>query len=260
MTTKLPLRQQKPEEIKQQLSSFRERLRDLRAQRGWTLQELAARSGLSKAFLSRLESGDRQASIAAALTLSRVFSVSLGSFFESRIEETACIIVRAADAIEKNINGLKYVPLSNAGPLFNVQPLRVRISPSRHGNEHYHHDGEEWIYVLSGQLTLSVAGKTYDLEPGDAAHFESRLPHRLIARGNREVEVLVVAAPVWSPPMNPNSTQHRAIPALKMLPLPERTPGRSASAARQSPKSKVRYRRIVPKPRPNNMLDQTPTR
>jgi hypothetical protein len=99
--------------------------------------------------------------------------------------------------------------------------LRVKLSPSRRGNEHYHHDGEEWIYVLSGQLTLSVAGKTHDLEPGDAAHFESRLPHRLIARGGQEAEVLVVAAPVWSPPQNSNFNQNRTIPAIGLLPLPE---------------------------------------
>jgi transcriptional regulator with XRE-family HTH domain len=233
MTTKLPVGQQKLEDLHQQLSSFGARLRELRAQRGWTLQELAARSGLSKPFLSRLESGGRQASIAAAFTLSRVFGVSLASLFESPTVETPCVIVRAAEAVEKNINGLKYVPLSSAGLFFNVQPLKVKVSPSRRGDEHYHHDGEEWIYVLSGKLTLSLAGKTYDLEPGDAAHFESRLPHRLIARGEREAEVLVVAAPVWSPPMNPNLAQHRAIPALKMLPLQEKTPFRPASATRR---------------------------
>jgi transcriptional regulator with XRE-family HTH domain len=200
----------------------------LRVRRGWTLQELAARSSLSKAFLSRLESGNRQASIAAALTLSRIFDVSLASLFESPPAETPCVIVRGAGAVEKTANGLKYAPLSCAGRLFNLQPLRVKISPARRGKEHYHHDGEEWVYVLSGQLTLSLADKTYDLEPGDAAHFESRLPHRLIARGNRDVEVLLVAAPTWSPPANPHFTQHRAIPAIGLLPLPE---GRASSAA-----------------------------
>jgi transcriptional regulator with XRE-family HTH domain len=209
------------DEIQSQLSSFGARLRELRLQRGWTLQELAARSALSKAFLSRLESGDRQASIAAVLTLSRIFDVSLASLFESPPPETPCVIVRAADAVERTVNGLKYAPLSYAGRFFNVQPLRVKISPSRRGSEHYHHDGEEWVYVLSGRLTLSLAGKTFDLGPGDAAHFESRLPHRLIARGERDAEVLVVAAPLWSPPVNPNLNQHRAIPVLGLMPLPE---------------------------------------
>jgi transcriptional regulator with XRE-family HTH domain len=221
MTTKLPVRHQVVDDIQVQLSSFGSRLRELRLRRGWTLQELAARSSLSKPFLSRLESGGRQASIAAALTLSRIFDVSLASLFESPVVEKPCVIVRAEDAPERSVHGLKYAPLSHAGRFFNLQPLRVKVSPARRGNEHYHHDGEEWVYVLSGKLTLSLAGKTYDLEPGDAAHFESRLPHRLMARGDHDAEVLVVAAPVWSPPANPNFTQHRAIPAIGLIPLPE---------------------------------------
>ena len=238
MTTALPERHQSPESaIQSQLSSFGARLRELRRRRGWTLQELACRSALSRAFLSRLESGDRQASIAAVLTLSRIFDVSLASLFESPLATEPCVIVRAGDAVEKTINGLKYVPLSNAGRFFNLQPLRIKVSPSRRGHEHYHHEGEEWIYVLSGKLTLSLAGKTHDLSPGDAAHFESRLPHRLIAPGPRDAEVLVVASPVSSAPVNPyfSLNQHRAIPAIRPLPLP--APAPLAASRRGSLKS-----------------------
>jgi transcriptional regulator with XRE-family HTH domain len=215
MTTKLSLKQQESEDIQQQLSSFGTRLRELRLQRGMTLQELAALSGLSKAFLSRLESGDRQASISAVLTLCRIFCVTLASLFEPSAAGGLCTIIRAADAVEKTVNGLKYTPLSNAGSLFNVQPIRVRISPSRRGSEHYRHEGEEWVYVLHGRLTLSLAGRTYDLEEGDAAHFESRLPHRLIARGGRDAEILIVAAPAWGAPVNSKLNEHRSLPAIR---------------------------------------------
>ena len=194
-------------------------MRELRLKRGWTLQELACRSGLSKAFLSRLESGGRQASIAAALTLSRIFDVSLASLFESPLATEPCVIVRGADAVEKSVNGLKYVPLSHAGRFFNLQPIKVTVPLSRRGNEHYHHDGEEWIYVLSGKLTLSLAGKTYDLEPGDAAHFDSRLPHRLIARGKGTRKFCWWLRRFGSPgqTMLPAASQHRAIPPMRLL-------------------------------------------
>jgi len=226
MAMMLPERHQTKEStVQSQLSSFGARLRELRLRRGWTLQESACRSGLSKAFLSRLESGDRQASIAAVLTLSRVFDVSLASLFESPPVSEPCVIVRAVDAVEKTLNGLNYVPLSKAGRFFNLQPLRIRVSPARRGNEHYGHEGEEWIYVLSGKLELSLAGKTYELSPGDAAHFDSRLRHRLIAPGPQEAQVLVVASPVSSTPVNPYPGQHRAIPADRLLPLPNPEPG-----------------------------------
>src|SRR5260221_9888723 len=110
MTTKLPERQstELEDQIQSQLRSFGARLRELRLKRGWTLEELACRGGLSKAFLSRLESGGRQTSIAVALTLSRIFDVSLASLFESQLTKEPCVVVRGADAVVKSTNGLKY--------------------------------------------------------------------------------------------------------------------------------------------------------
>jgi transcriptional regulator with XRE-family HTH domain len=231
--------------IQAQLASFGTRLRELRLQRGWTLEDLAGQSGLSKTFLSRLESGGRQASIAAVLTLSRIFEVSLSSLFESPLATEPCIIVRGGEAVELTSNGLAYVPLSNSARFSNLQPMRVRISPHRRGHQHYHHDGEEWIYVLSGALTLSLADRTYDLERGDAAHFDSRLPHRLKARGAHEAEVLVVASPLSGtlPILPTGARQFRAIPAMNLLPFDSRrslppVPGRSRTPP-QLPRQKA---------------------
>ena len=177
--------------------SFGARLRELRLQRGWTLQELAGQSGLSKTFLSRLESGGRQASIAAVLTLSRIFDVSLALLFESQLATEPCVIVRGAEAGGTWLKRSSLCSAFQRRDAFSICSPCVCASRFRAAAmEHYHHDGEEWIYVLSGALTLSLAGKTYDLECGDAAHFDSRLPHRLIARGARDAEVLLVASPL----------------------------------------------------------------
>jgi transcriptional regulator with XRE-family HTH domain len=204
--------------IEAQLDSFGRRLRELRQARGWSLQELADRTALSKTFLSRLETGDRQASIAAVLTLASVFAVSLASMFEQDVALEPCLIVRAAETVSQTAHGLTYTPLSNSGHQFNLQPLRLVISPRRTGSAHFQHEGEEWICVLAGRLRLSLGEKTYDLEPGDAAHFDSRLPHRLIARGPGNAEVLLVATPVTAAgraPVPIFASRH-AIP----LPLP----------------------------------------
>lgn len=229
-------------DVETQLSSFGTRLRQLRLRRGWTLQDLADRSGLSKTFLSRLESGSRQASIAAVLTLSRIFDVSLSFFFESPLAPEPCAIVRGADAEQRSTNGLKYSLLSNAGRFSRLQPLRITVSPSRRGTQHYQHQGEEWIYVLSGKLILSLAGRTYDLGPGDAAHFESRLAHRLVAPGPEEAQVLVVASPDSNPNYPSLFLEHRAIPDMEAIPLPKQrqiapphTPGKKANLPIRKP-------------------------
>jgi quercetin dioxygenase-like cupin family protein len=60
----------------------------------------------------------------------------------------------------------------------------------------YQHEGEEWVYVLSGQLRLALSGRFYDLAAGDSAHFDSRLPHRLTALGGTDAELILVACPV----------------------------------------------------------------
>ena len=236
MATKVTLRQtlEFKEQVESQLCSFGERLREMRMKRGWTLEAVACRSGLSAAFLSRLESGGRQASIAAALTLSRVFDVSLASLFESHASAAPCVIVRAEEAPVKNVNGLRYTTLSNAGRFFNLQPIKVTVPVSRAGDEHYRHDGEEWIYVLYGALTLSLAGNRYELKSGDAAHFDSRLPHRLIASGKKDAEVLLVASPVLSPGqrMLPPGSQHRAIPMTNLLTF--NAPESAVSTSRES--------------------------
>jgi quercetin dioxygenase-like cupin family protein len=181
--------------VKDQLAAFGDNLKQQRLRKGWTLDDLAKRSSLSKPFLSRLESGDRQASIAAVLTLSEVFGLSLAEMFETHVPLEPCLIVRKAETVAREVHGLTYVPLSKAGHHFNVRPIRVTVSPERTGTEHYRHEGEEWIYVLSGALTLSLAGETYELETGDAIHFDSRLPHRVIASGKKAAEILLVASP-----------------------------------------------------------------
>jgi transcriptional regulator with XRE-family HTH domain len=178
-----------------ELKMLGSRLRSLRSAKGWTLEELAERSGLSKPFLSRLESGDRQPSIAAVLTLARVFGVPMGSLFDVRQDDESCLVVRVGETTIQHGNGIEYLPLSGASR-FNLQPMRAKISPTREGSERYQHDGEEWLYVLSGRLQLHVGDRLYQLETGDAAHFDSRQPHRLDALDGREAEVILVACPI----------------------------------------------------------------
>ena len=169
------------------------RLRALRAGQGWTLDALARRTDLSKSYLSRLEEGDRQPSIAALLSLARAHGLTLAALFGPSEVTGPCTVVRAGEGAVRQGNGLLYVSLSHASRAASMQPIRVTVPVNRAGDEMYQHDGEEWLYVLSGTLRLALAGEALQLRPGDAAHFNARVPHRLAAEGEADAELLLVA-------------------------------------------------------------------
>ena len=180
-------------ETQNELSSLGARLRALRTDRGWTLDELAQRADLSKSYLSRLEDGDRQPSIAALLSLAQAHRLPLASLFGTPAAQNACTVVRAGKVPAQQGNGLSYVPLSQSGRDARMQPIRVTVPAGRSGDEMYQHDGEEWLYVLSGSLRLTLAGETVLLLSGDAAHFNASAPHRLAAAGEDDAEIILVA-------------------------------------------------------------------
>ncbi len=168
-------------------------MRALRLQHGWTLDELARRASLSKSYVSRLEDSERQPSIAALLSLSQAFRVPIAALFAPERAETPCTVMRAGEAPVQEGNGLRYQPLSSPARPSHMQPIKVTIPAGREGDELYRHEGEEWLYVLSGALQLTLTEDTYTLSPGDAAHFDARLPHRLAALGGRDAEMILVA-------------------------------------------------------------------
>lgn len=169
-----------------------ERLRTLRAQHGWTLEDFAKRSGLSKSYLSRVEDGERQPSLAALLSLSQALGVPLASLFAAPPEARGTV-TRARSAPVQEGNGLRYVSLSRGAHPAQMQPIKVMVPAGREGDALYQHDGEEWLYVLRGSLRLTLTEDAYDLAPGDAAHFDARLPHRLAALGGEDAEIILVA-------------------------------------------------------------------
>jgi transcriptional regulator with XRE-family HTH domain len=181
------------EEVTQSLGN---RLHAMREARDWTLEELANHTGLSKAYLSRLEGGDRQPSIAALLSIAKAFGVSIAALFEQPDEMAECVIIRGGSAPAQAANGLSYLPLSSSTKPFNLHPIGVTVPANRPGSETYQHDGEEWLYVMSGRLGLTVDGKLHILAAGDSAHFDSRLAHRLDAMDGKEAKVVLVACSI----------------------------------------------------------------
>jgi quercetin dioxygenase-like cupin family protein len=183
------------------------RLRSLRNQKGWTLEQLSLSTNLSEPFLSRLESGRRQPSLAALMTLARAHSMPLASLLEEvPLVASPRVVIQAGSSFEHYANGLQYRVVSGNTPRGNLHAVHVTIPPKREHQDFYHHDGEEWLYVLSGDLRLIFEDGEHLLKPGDSAHFEARTPHRLAANGTRSAKAVIVscAAPLPSPLLAPS--------------------------------------------------------
>lgn len=172
------------------------RLKSLRKERGWRLEDLAERTGLSKAYLSRLESGERQPSLTALFGVARAYGISFSALFEPEPEKLSSVVVRAEDGPIQRGNGLLYSKLSNGNMTFNLRPLRIVVPAERAGETLYQHEGEQWLYVLSGRLCLELSEEEIVLGPGDAAHFDADNPHKLKALDDRDAEVILVACAV----------------------------------------------------------------
>ncbi len=170
------------------------RLRKLREERGWRLEDLAERTGLSRPYLSRLESGERQPSLTALFSVAQAYGVTFASLFEPEPVVENGVLVRGSESPLQR--GLLYTNLSKGSWAFNLQPLKILVPAERGEGELYQHEGEQWLYVLNGRLSLKIAEEELLLEPGDAAHFDADKPHRLTALDGRDAELILVACAV----------------------------------------------------------------
>jgi transcriptional regulator with XRE-family HTH domain len=176
------------------LSSIAESLREERTRAGLTLEQLAQRAELSTPHLSRLESGERQPSIAALLSLSRALGVSMSTLLgERRGVPAISTYPPAPGGPAREANGLTITPCSGFPGSSTLEGLFISISPDRVPPEPARHRGEEWIYVVRGCLRLEFDGQIHLLEAGSTAHFDANRPHRLGAEGG-PADVVVVAA------------------------------------------------------------------
>jgi transcriptional regulator with XRE-family HTH domain len=168
-------------------------LRSTREHQGLTLEQASELSGISISHLSRLESSERQPSVASLLALSAAFGVPVGALFGETQGVTTPLTISEPEEPRRESNGLAIATCSGYSGSSAIDALRVAVPADRPAPVPARHPGEEWIYVLSGTLRLEYDGALYFLEAGSAVHFNAELPHRFGAEKST-AEVLLVAA------------------------------------------------------------------
>jgi transcriptional regulator with XRE-family HTH domain len=180
--------------VEELLSGVGRRIREARLARDMTQEEVSAASGVSVAHLSRLESGARQPSVATLLNVAAGLGVSISVLLEAPRKPGPGTVVRGSEAPSYEGAGFRFQPLMpEAGPA-GLAAVKVVFPVDRAEPAEYHrHEGEEWLYVLSGRLRLTLGKESTVLEPGDAAFFDGMLEHSFDVLGEEDVEMLVVA-------------------------------------------------------------------
>jgi transcriptional regulator with XRE-family HTH domain len=172
----------------QVLATVGPRLRRIRAQRQCTLAELSAATGISISTLSRLESGRRKPSLELLLPIAKAHQVPLDELVGAPPVGDPRVRLRPIRRYDSTI-----VPLTqHPGGL---QAYKMIIDADRSRPELRTHEGYEWIYVLSGRLRLVLADHDIVLAAGEAAEFDTRLPHWFGSTGDAPVEILSLFGP-----------------------------------------------------------------
>lgn len=180
------------------------RIRRMREAQDLTLKQVAELTGLSPEYLKGVESGDEVPSIGAVIKISRVLGAKMGQILHAQGARPEIFSLlpageaqtahRATGDAGKGRQGYAYRSL--LAPDIRgqgMEPFLVLFDPAAASTvEPIAHEGEEFLYVLSGTLELLYDGNTYHLKTGDSLYMDSARPHALRATGDTPPQVVAV--------------------------------------------------------------------
>ena len=164
--------------------SIGERIKALRTERGMTLAELGEKVNLSVSYLSQIERDKTTPSLSTLMDLAKVLDVGLRYFFETEAE--AAYVVRADQgqaglASDSSTACLRLTPEVGSSK---IEAYRVVLQPHSSPEQLALFAGEEFGFVLAGELTLSVGDERFILDAGDSVHYDALQPHCWHNAGN----------------------------------------------------------------------------
>jgi transcriptional regulator with XRE-family HTH domain len=177
------------------------KLRSLRLKKKLGLVELGRHTGLSPALLSKLERGKMFPTLGTLLRIAMVFSVDLDYFFGDHRKHRALAIVRRAarqrfpEAAGRRDPSYHFESLTFPVAEPKCEAYIATFHPVADGKARPHeHPGVELIYVLSGELSVTVEAGEHTLESGDTMYFDASVPHSYRRTGRTTCSALIVLA------------------------------------------------------------------
>ncbi|HUO33515.1 MAG TPA: cupin domain-containing protein [Candidatus Acidoferrum sp.] len=182
-----------PKAAATQPASVGAHLRKLRQRAGESLAHVAAAVNVSVGFLSALERGQMTASVSTLRRLARFYMVNILTLFDPTEANPGVVRPHERKVLEA-CDGVRMELLSWGNT--QMEPHLFRLAPSAGSGSSYAHEGEEFLFVIKGQLEISLeGGQAHLLEEGDSYYFQSTMEHRWRNPGKTETQVLWINTP-----------------------------------------------------------------
>ncbi len=173
------------------------RIKDLRVRQNMTLDQLASLTGFSKGYLSRIENSDKAPPLFTLDAIARSLGMDIASLLSGNehLQESDIVLVRKderkqvrrqTDPYQYNYESLAYKK-----PGKNMEPYIITVGFKR-DTEGYQHHGEEFIFVLEGEVEFFYGDRSFLLKGGDSLYFDASVPHSGVSLTDKEAKLLCV--------------------------------------------------------------------
>lgn len=180
------------------------KIKSIRESRQLTIDDVAERSGLKKEQIERIEGDIDFPSLAPLIKIARVLGVRLGTFLDDQAE-LGPVITRKKDSSERDSidftnnattdnKHMAYHSLAQDKSGRHMEPFLIDVEPTAEGEGFTpsSHEGEEFIYVMSGIIEIIYGKSSYVLEEGDSIYYDSIVSHHVHAAPGSEARILGV--------------------------------------------------------------------
>jgi transcriptional regulator with XRE-family HTH domain len=174
-------------------------LRALRAARGMTLDQLAAATGLTKSYLSKIQNSHKLPPIATLSRIAQALGTGIGSFFGDILKQGEGVsVVRRSERLPVvrggTAFGYDYVSLAHDRLVKRMEPFVFTFPSKIDRHVFFDHGGEEFVFILSGKVIFQVGDERWALVKGDSIYFDAAIPHRGWSVGRDATALVVIHA------------------------------------------------------------------
>jgi quercetin dioxygenase-like cupin family protein len=178
-----------PKEKKESIVPVGKKIKKARTSKKISLEMLANETGYSIDYLKEIEESGKPPHVGTLLQISRALKIDSGQLLEDQKSN----LKKRAKEYSKRTENYAYTTLTPGAENKHMKAFKVVVDPEQdHKGVGYNHEGEEFVYVLSGSVEVTVGEHVNKLKLGDSLHFNSGIPHKLRNTSKKEAELLVV--------------------------------------------------------------------